>query len=77
LPAGAGRATEQGDLVAVHVHGLDAAVLDEAPGQHVGRPVPRAVVDRPVALVAHTGERAVHLEADHADATGGLLGDGD
>src|SRR6478736_10008320 len=64
------------DHVGVHVHGLHAAVLEEHAGDAVRGTVGLHVIERPVDLVTHPGERPVGLVADHTGVRRLLLDDG-
>src|SRR5947207_2721178 len=66
-----------GDDVRVHVHRLDATVLEETPGQHRVGLVAARLGRRAVPLVAHTGQAAVELEAGDAWRRPRLLDDDD
>ena len=54
------------ELIDDHV---DAAVLEQSPGQHVGRTITHDDVVDTVDLVPGAGERPVQLVADHAAAS--------
>ena len=59
------------------MHGVDLAGVEQAPGQHVGRPVAGGLVRRRVVLVTHPGQRSVELEAQLAACRRRSFGDGD
>src|SRR5688572_8789449 len=51
--------------------------VEEAAGEHVGRPLTLGVVDRLIPLDRHAGDRAVAVEGHHAGGRSPLRGDGD
>src|SRR5262249_19059713 len=66
-----------GDDVAVDVHGVDATVGEQPPGQLVRWPVAHHVGTGGVPQVAHASQHAVGLEPQHAGLRCGPFGDDD
>ena len=66
-----------GDDVAVDVHRLDPAALEQAVGNDVRRTGADRVSQASIALVAHPREGAIRLEAHHSRVGGRLLDDND